>query len=73
VDGEDWPGIDFNGDVEFNYAGLQLYLRIFYKSDDCMNKRCYTELVPASVSFLNGLPVYPAAHDGPRRHRRLYH
>ena len=30
VDGEDWPEIDFNGDVEFNYAGLQLYLRIFY-------------------------------------------
>ena len=30
AEGEDWPGIDFNGDVEFNYAGLQLYLRIFY-------------------------------------------
>ena len=30
ADGEDWPGIDFNGDVKFNYASLQLYLRIFY-------------------------------------------
>ena len=30
ADGEDWPGIYFNGDVEFNYAGLQLYLRLFY-------------------------------------------
>ncbi len=27
--GEDWPGIDFKGNVEFNYTGLQLYLRIF--------------------------------------------
>lgn len=26
----DWPGIDLNGDVDFNYNGLQLYLRIFY-------------------------------------------
>lgn len=30
AEGEDWPGIDFKGNVEFNYAGLQLYLRIFY-------------------------------------------
>jgi len=30
ADGKDWPGIVFMGDVEFNYAGLQLYLRIFY-------------------------------------------
>jgi hypothetical protein len=22
----DWPGIDFKGNVDFNYAGLQLYL-----------------------------------------------
>jgi hypothetical protein len=27
---EDWPGIDLNGKVEFNYAGLQLYLRLFF-------------------------------------------
>jgi hypothetical protein len=27
---EDWPGIDLNGKVNFNYAGLQLYLRFFY-------------------------------------------
>jgi hypothetical protein len=30
ADGEDWPGIDLNGKVEFNYVGLQLYLRVFY-------------------------------------------
>jgi len=30
ADGEDWPGIDLKGNVEFNYAGLQLYLRVFY-------------------------------------------
>ena len=27
---EDWPGIDLKGNVEFNYAGLQLYLRLFF-------------------------------------------
>jgi hypothetical protein len=26
AEGEDWPGIDFKGNVDFNYAGLQLYL-----------------------------------------------
>ncbi len=30
ADGEDWPGIDLKGNVEFNYAGVQLYLRLFY-------------------------------------------
>jgi len=25
ADGEDWPGIDLKGNVEFNYAGVQLY------------------------------------------------
>lgn len=30
ADGEDWPGVDLKGNVEFNYAGLQLYLRVFY-------------------------------------------
>ena len=30
ADGEDYPEIDFKGNVEFNYTGLQLYLRIFY-------------------------------------------
>ena len=31
ADGDtDWPGIDLNGKVDFNYAGLQLYLRLFY-------------------------------------------
>jgi len=30
AEGEDWPGIDLNGKVNFNYAGLQLYLRFFY-------------------------------------------
>ncbi|MEE4112777.1 MAG: hypothetical protein V2I40_08175, partial [Desulfobacteraceae bacterium] len=29
ADGEDWPGIDLKGNVDFNYAGLQLYLRLF--------------------------------------------
>ncbi len=27
---EDWPGIDLKGKVEFNYAGLQFYLRLFF-------------------------------------------
>lgn len=27
---EDWPGIDLDGKVNFNYAGMQLYLRFFY-------------------------------------------
>ena len=26
----DWPGVDLNGTVDFNYTGLQLYLRVFY-------------------------------------------
>lgn len=30
ADGDDWPGIDFKGEVDFYYAGLQLYLRVFY-------------------------------------------
>jgi len=30
ADGEDWPEIDLNGKVRFNYTGLQLYLRYFY-------------------------------------------
>ncbi|WP_372682668.1 hypothetical protein [Desulfosarcina sp.] len=30
AEGEDWPGIDLKGNVEFNYAGLQLCLRVFY-------------------------------------------
>jgi hypothetical protein len=30
ADGEDWPGVDLKGNVEFNYAGLQLYLKVFY-------------------------------------------
>ncbi|BBO78544.1 hypothetical protein DSCW_59610 [Desulfosarcina widdelii] len=30
AEGEDWPGVDLNGKVNFNYAGLQLYLRLFY-------------------------------------------
>jgi hypothetical protein len=30
ADGEEWPGIDLKGNVEFNYAGVQLYLRLFY-------------------------------------------
>jgi hypothetical protein len=27
---EDWPGVDFNGKVDFKYAGLQLYLKYFF-------------------------------------------
>jgi hypothetical protein len=27
---EDWPGIDLKGKVQFNYTGLQLYLRLFF-------------------------------------------
>ena len=30
AEGEDYPGIDLNGKVNFNYAGLLLYLRFFY-------------------------------------------
>ena len=30
AEGEDWPGIDLKGNVEFDYAGVQLYLRLFY-------------------------------------------
>lgn len=30
AEGEDWPGVDLNGKVSFDYAGLQLYLRFFY-------------------------------------------
>ena len=30
ADGEDWPEVDLNGKVRFNYTGLQLYLRYFY-------------------------------------------
>lgn len=27
---EDWPGVDLNGKVTFNYTGAQLYLRYFF-------------------------------------------
>lgn len=30
ADGEDWPSIDFKGNVDFAYSGLQLYLRYFF-------------------------------------------
>jgi hypothetical protein len=30
ADEEDWPGVDLNGKVSFNYAGVQLYLRYFF-------------------------------------------
>ena len=30
ADGEDWPNIDLKGNLEFNYAGLQLYMRLFF-------------------------------------------
>lgn len=30
ADGEDWPGVDFKGKVEFDYIGLQLYARLFF-------------------------------------------
>ena len=30
ADGEDYPSIDFKGNVEFSYTGLQLYLRYFF-------------------------------------------
>ena len=29
ANGSDWPGIDFQGNVEFRYAGVQLYLKVF--------------------------------------------
>jgi hypothetical protein len=30
AEGEDYPGIDFSGDLEFNYVGLQLYARFAF-------------------------------------------
>jgi hypothetical protein len=30
ADGEDYPSIDFKGNVDFAYTGLQLYLRYFF-------------------------------------------
>jgi hypothetical protein len=30
AEGEDYPSMDFKGNVEFNYVGLQLYARIFF-------------------------------------------
>ena len=30
ADGEDYPSVDFKGNVEFAYTGLQLYLRYFF-------------------------------------------
>ena len=27
---EDWPGVDFSGQVDFKYVGLQLYLKYFF-------------------------------------------
>jgi hypothetical protein len=30
ADGEDYPSIDFNGNVEFTYVGVELYARIFF-------------------------------------------
>ena len=30
ADGEDWPEIDLTGKLQFNYTGLQLYLRLFF-------------------------------------------
>jgi hypothetical protein len=30
ADGEDWPEIDLRGKLQFNYTGLQLYLRLFF-------------------------------------------
>jgi len=30
ADGEDYPGIDFKGEIEFKYSGLLLYAKIFF-------------------------------------------
>ena len=30
ADVEDWPRIDLKGNVDFNYADVQLYLSLFY-------------------------------------------
>ena len=30
AEGGDYPGIDFNGDLEFNYTGLELYTKIIF-------------------------------------------
>ena len=30
ADGQDYPGIDFKGKVEFTYFGLQLYAKLFF-------------------------------------------
>ncbi len=28
--GSDYPGVDFNGSVEFDYFGAQLYVKVFF-------------------------------------------
>lgn len=30
AEGNDYPGIDFKGNIEFNYTGLELYTRILF-------------------------------------------
>jgi hypothetical protein len=30
ADGEDYPGIDFKGEVNFNYTGLELYAKLYF-------------------------------------------
>jgi hypothetical protein len=29
AEGSDWPGVDFIGEVDFDYYGLLLYLKFF--------------------------------------------
>jgi hypothetical protein len=30
ADGDDYPGIDFQGEVNFHYTGLQLYAKLYF-------------------------------------------
>ena len=30
ADGEDYPAVDFIGEVEFNYTGLLLYTKVYF-------------------------------------------
>ena len=30
ADGDDYPAVDLNGKVDYNFTGLQLYLHVFF-------------------------------------------
>jgi hypothetical protein len=40
VDGEDYPGIDFKGELEFRYSGLLLYANMKHGKSQLDRKLC---------------------------------